>query len=79
MTDIIGALPAIYGTLLASLIGLLIAVPISIGAAIYLVELAPKWLAGPASFVIEMLAAIPSVIIGIVGALCIGAGCEKPH
>ena len=62
-----GALPAIYGTLLSSAIGLLIAVPISLGAAIFLVELAPKWLKGTASFVIEMLAAIPSVIIGLWG------------
>ena len=67
VTDIFGALPAIYGTLVTSLIGLLIAVPISIGAAIYLVELAPNWLKGPASFIIEMLAAIPSVIIGLWG------------
>jgi len=65
--DIYGALPAIYGTLLSSLIGLIIAVPISLGAAIFLVELAPKWLTGPASFIIEMLAAIPSVIIGLWG------------
>ncbi len=62
-----GALPAIYGTLLSSLIGLLIAVPISLGAAVFLVELSPKWLQGPASFIIEMLAAIPSVIIGLWG------------
>ncbi len=62
-----GALPAIYGTLLSSAIGLIIAVPISLGAAIFLVELAPTWLRGPASFVIEMLAAIPSVIIGLWG------------
>ena len=62
-----GALPAIYGTLLSSIIGLLIAVPISLGAAIFLVELAPAWLKGPASFLIEMLAAIPSVIIGLWG------------
>ena len=44
-----GALPAIYGTLLSSAIGLIIAVPISLGAAIFLVELAPSWLRGPAS------------------------------
>jgi phosphate transport system permease protein len=62
-----GALPAIYGTLLSSLIGLIIAVPISLGAAIFLVELAPSWLSGPVSFIIEMLAAIPSVIIGLWG------------
>lgn len=65
--EIYGALPAIYGTLLSSAIGLLIAVPISLGAAIFLVELSPKWLQGPASFIIEMLAAIPSVIIGLWG------------
>ena len=62
-----GALPAIYGTMLSSLIGLIIAVPISLGAAIFLVELAPAWLRGPASLIIEMLAAIPSVIIGLWG------------
>lgn len=62
-----GALPAIYGTLLSSIIGLVIAVPVSLGAAIFLVELAPSWLRGPASLVIEMLAAIPSVIIGLWG------------
>ncbi len=62
-----GALPAIYGTLLSSIIGLVIAVPISLGAAIFLVELAPSWLRVPASLIIEMLAAIPSVIIGLWG------------
>jgi phosphate transport system permease protein len=65
--EVFGALPAIYGTLLSSLIGLVIAVPISLGAAIFLVELSPKWLQGPASLIIEMLAAIPSVIIGLWG------------
>jgi phosphate transport system permease protein len=67
VTESFGALPAIYGTLLSSAIGLIIAVPISLGAAIFLVELAPSWLKGPASFLIEMLAAIPSVIIGLWG------------
>ncbi len=62
-----GALPAIYGTLVSSAIGVLIAVPISLGAAIFLVEMAPSWLRGPCSFLIEMLAAIPSVIIGLWG------------
>ncbi len=65
--EIFGALPAIYGTLLSSFIGLIIAVPISLGAAVFLVELAPHWIRGPASFLIEMLAAIPSVIIGLWG------------
>jgi phosphate transport system permease protein len=62
-----GALPAIYGTLLSSLIALVIAIPISLGAAIFLVEIAPNWIRSPASFLIEMLAAIPSVIIGLWG------------
>jgi phosphate transport system permease protein len=65
--EIFGALPAIYGTLLSAIIGLIIAIPISLGAAIFLVELAPFWIRGPGSFLIEMLAAIPSVIIGLWG------------
>jgi phosphate transport system permease protein len=67
VTDQFGALPAIYGTMLSSLIALVFAVPISLGAAIYLVEVAPAWLSGPASLLIELLAAIPSVIIGLWG------------
>jgi len=62
-----GALPAIFGTLLSSLLALLLAVPISIGAAIFLTEVAPVWLRNVASFVIEMLAAIPSIIVGLWG------------
>ncbi len=62
-----GALPAIFGTLLSSAIALIIAIPISLGAAIFIVELAPAWIRGPASFLIETLAAIPSVIIGLWG------------
>jgi phosphate transport system permease protein len=67
VTEQFGALPAIYGTIVSSAIGLLIAVPISLGSAIFLVELAPGWIRGPGSFLIEMLAAIPSVIIGLWG------------
>ena len=67
VTNEFGALPAIFGTLVSSVLGLLIAVPISLGAAIFLVELAPAWIRGPGSFLIEMLAAIPSVIIGLWG------------
>jgi phosphate transport system permease protein len=65
--QIFGALPSISGTLVTSVIALLLAVPISLGAAIFLVEVAPRWLRGPVSFLIEMLAAIPSVIIGLWG------------
>jgi phosphate transport system permease protein len=64
---IFGALPSMYGTLVTSAIALLLGVPISLGAAIFLSEVAPRWLRGPVSFLIEMLAAIPSVIIGLWG------------
>ena len=62
-----GALPAIYGTLLSSILALVIAIPVSLGAAIFLTEIAPSWLRGVASFIIEMLAAVPSVIVGLWG------------
>ena len=62
-----GALPFIYGTLVSSLLALLIAVPLSLGAAIFLAELAPSWVRPPVAFVIEMLAAVPSVVYGLWG------------
>jgi phosphate transport system permease protein len=62
-----GALPFIFGTLVSSLIALVIAVPLSIGTAIYLTEMAPLWLRQPLISLIEMLAAIPSVILGLWG------------
>jgi len=60
-----GALPFIYGTLLSSLIALIIAVPLSIGVAVFTTEMCPKQLRGPLSFFVELLAAIPSVIYGL--------------
>jgi phosphate transport system permease protein len=60
-----GALPFIYGTLLSSALALLIAVPLSLGAAVYLAELAPFWIRPPIAFLIEMLAAVPSVVYGL--------------
>ncbi len=62
-----GALPYIFGTFVSSLLGLIIAVPLSLGTAIYLTELAPQWLRQPLISLIEMLAAIPSVILGLWG------------
>lgn len=62
-----GALPFIYGTLVTSFLALLLAVPVGIGMAIFLSELAPWWLSNPVSFLVELLAAIPSVIYGIMG------------
>ncbi len=64
---IFGAAPAIYATLVSSAIAVLLAVPLSIGAAIFLAELAPSWLRLPASFLVESLAAIPSVVFGVWG------------
>ena len=63
--DKFGAAPAIYGTLFSSAIGLVLALPIGIGAAIYLSEIAPGWVRTPVSFLVEMLAAIPSVVYGL--------------
>jgi len=62
-----GALPFIYGTIVSSLIALLIAVPLSLGVAIFLVEQAPRRLARPVTFLVELLAAIPSVVYGLWG------------
>ena len=60
-----GALPFIYGTLVSSLVALVIAVPLSIGVAVFTTEMCPKRLRGPLSFFVELLAAIPSVIYGL--------------
>jgi phosphate transport system permease protein len=62
-----GAWPLIVGTLLSAFLALLIAVPLSLGVAIFLVEFAPKAIRGPIGFVIELLAAIPSVVYGLWG------------
>ena len=60
-----GALPFIYGTVITSLIALLIAVPLGVGAAIFLAELAPPRISSAFTFFIELLAAVPSVIYGL--------------
>ncbi len=65
--EVYGASTFIFGTLLSSTLALIIAVPISVGAALFLTEVAPRWLAGPVSFVIELLAAIPSIVYGLWG------------
>ena len=62
-----GALPFIYGTVVTSLIALLIAVPLGLGAAIFLAEMAPPKLSNGMTFLIELLAAVPSVIYGVLG------------
>jgi phosphate transport system permease protein len=62
-----GALPFIYGTLVTTVVALLLAVPLGIGAAIFLAELAPSKLSDPLQFFIDLLAAVPSVIYGVLG------------
>jgi phosphate transport system permease protein len=67
VTEKFGALPAIYGTLLTSVIAMLIGVPISLGIAIFLTEISPESLRRPIGIAIELLAGIPSIIYGIWG------------
>jgi phosphate transport system permease protein len=67
VTEKFGALAPIYGTLMTSLIAMLVAVPLSFGIAIFLTELAPAWLKRPVGVSIELLAAVPSIIYGIWG------------
>jgi phosphate transport system permease protein len=65
--DQFGALPFIYGTMVTSVVALLIAVPLGIGAAIFLAELAPQKISDTLQFFIDLLAAVPSVIYGLLG------------
>jgi phosphate transport system permease protein len=62
-----GALPFVYGTVVSSLIALVISVPLSLGIAVFLVEQAPHYISRPVGFVVELLAAIPSVVYGLWG------------
>ncbi len=64
---VFGALPFVYGTVVSSVFALLLAVPLALGVAIFLAELAPAWVRDPVSFLVELLAAIPSVIYGLWG------------
>lgn len=67
-----GGLVMIYGTLMTSLIALLIAVPVSFGIALFLTELSPGWLKRPLGIAIELLAAVPSIVYGMWGLLVFG-------
>ena len=60
-----GALPFVYGTLVSSLLALIIAVPLSVGVAVFTTEMCPRAVRAPLSFFVELLAAIPSVIYGL--------------
>ena len=65
VNDQFGALPFIYGTIVSSLLALILAVPLAIGVAVFTTEMSPRWLRGPLAFTTELLAAIPSVIYGL--------------
>jgi phosphate transport system permease protein len=67
VTEKFGALASIYGTLVTSFIAMLIGIPVSLGVAIFITELCPRWLKRPISTAIELLAGIPSIIYGIWG------------
>jgi phosphate transport system permease protein len=65
--DVFGAAPAIYGTIVSSIVALFIATPLALGVAIFLSEFAPAWLRQPVAFLVDLLAAIPSVVYGLWG------------
>jgi phosphate transport system permease protein len=67
VANVYGAAPMIFGTLLSSLLALVLAVPLAVGVAIYLTEFAPTWVRGPVGTLVELLAAIPSVVYGLWG------------
>ncbi|ADD41907.1 phosphate ABC transporter permease subunit PstC [Stackebrandtia nassauensis] len=72
--DVFGVGAFVYGTVISSVIGLIIAIPISVGIALFLTELAPRWLRTPAVTVIDLLASVPSVVFGLVGIAVIAPG-----
>jgi phosphate transport system permease protein len=65
--EVYGALPFIFGTILSSILALIISLPLSLGVAIFLSELAPRWFERVISFLVELLAGIPSVVYGLWG------------
>jgi phosphate transport system permease protein len=65
--EIFGAAVPVYGTLITSVLSIIMAVPLAFGVAFYLTELAPGWFRGPVGTAIEMLAAVPSIIYGMWG------------
>ncbi len=67
ITKTFGALPFIMGTLVTSVVAMIVAIPLGVGAAVFLAELAPDWLARPLGFLAELLAAVPSVVYGLWG------------
>jgi len=72
--DVYGGLAFIYGTLVSSALALLMAVPLALGVALCLSEMAPEWLSRKLGFMVELLAAIPSVVYGLWGIFVLGPG-----
>ena len=72
VTDVYGAGSFLFGTALTSLVALAVAAPLSLGIALFLTELAPRFLRAPVTALVETLAAIPSVVIGLWGILVLG-------
>ncbi|MDE0854466.1 MAG: phosphate ABC transporter permease subunit PstC [Nevskia sp.] len=77
VTEKFGALSPIYGTLVTSFIAMLIGIPVSMGVAIFITELCPRWLKRPISTAIELLAGIPSIIYGIWGLFVLAPFLQK--
>lgn len=77
VTHNFGALPMIVGTLVTSLAALTISVPLAIASALYVSEYAPKWLANPVGYLVELLAAIPSVVYGLFALFVIAKGLSN--
>ncbi len=78
LNQVFGALPYILGTLITSAIALVVAIPLGIGIAIFLSELAPGWLRQPVGSLVELLAAVPSVIYGLWGLFVFIPAFVKP-
>jgi phosphate transport system permease protein len=72
-----GALPFIYGSVVSSILALLLATPVSVGAAVFLTEITPKKIGGILSSLVELLAAIPSVIYGLWGVLVMAPWLQR--
>ena len=67
VAGVYGAAPAIFGTIVTSIIALVVATPLALGVALFLSEFAPSWLRQPVAFLVDLLAAIPSVVYGLWG------------
>jgi phosphate transport system permease protein len=75
--DRYGALAFVYGTVASALLAMVLAIPVSLGAAVFLSEIAPRWLQHSGSFLIELLAAIPSVVFGFWGIFFLAPAVQK--